>query len=120
MKKNGPQPIRKIVLAHLDTGSNVTTVDKRLAVDLGLILVGGCTTHTAAGPIDANKYMVNITFPNTELKGFNLIVNDCVLHYDPHAETLNPEFFAMVIGRDIMEHWNIVWNGPSSTVIISD
>jgi hypothetical protein len=25
-----------------------------------------------------------------------------------------------LIGRDVMSRWNIVWNGPTSTVFISD
>lgn len=28
--------------------------------------------------------------------------------------------FGLLIGRDIMSRWNIVWNGPTSTVLVSD
>jgi len=28
--------------------------------------------------------------------------------------------FGVLIGRDIMARWNIVWNGPSSCVFIAD
>jgi hypothetical protein len=36
-------------------------------------------------------------------------LNECM--YNP---------IGILIGRDIMSRWNIVWNGPTSTVFISD
>ena len=120
LDKGGTSYTSKLVLAHLDTGASLTTIDEKLAKELGLIPIGTSLIHTAAGPKDVKCYAVSITFPNTNLKGYRLNVNDCILPYDNTKSSLDPQNFALLVGRDIMAHWNIVWNGPSSTVIISD
>jgi hypothetical protein len=32
----------------------------------------------------------------------------------------DPRNFGVLLGRDVMARWNIVWNGLTSTVFISD
>jgi len=120
LKKNSPQSKSKIVMAHFDTGATVTTIAENLAQELGLLPIGEAVVQTAGGPKNAKRYIVDISFPNTQLKGYRLSVNDCILRYDAKATELTPKNFGVLIGRDIMSKWNIVWNGPNSTVIISD
>ena len=98
----------------------LTTIDEKLAIELGLCPIGTSLVHTAAGHKDVKSYAISISFPDTGLKGYKLTVNDCVLPYDEKLDAMNPNNFAVLIGRDIMANWNIVWNGPTSTVILSD
>ncbi|MCL2815362.1 MAG: aspartyl protease family protein [Oscillospiraceae bacterium] len=110
----------KLVMAHFDTGASITCVDDKLADELGLNSVGMSTIQTANNLKDVNQYIVEVTFPNTELKGYCLSVNACSLPYNPSRANDDPQNFGVLLGRDIMANWNIVWNGPTSTVIISD
>ena len=110
----------KLVMAHLDTGASHTTIDEKLAAELGLVPIGSSLMYTAAGPKDVKSYAISISFPDTGLRGYRLTVNDCILPYDETSGGLHPNNFAVLLGRDIMAHWNIVWNGPTSTVILSD
>lgn len=122
---NQPQPLKSIVvMAHFDTGASITCIDDSLAKHLQLIPVGSMTQHTAAGPRQSNNYSVDISFPNTGLTARqNLQVGSASLNFNIQNALTNandPRNFGVLIGRDIMSAWNIVWNGPSSTILISD
>jgi hypothetical protein len=68
-------------------------------------------------------YTIDIGFPTTKLSSFNnLRIGSCRLGFDitNNMNPAKPQNMGILIGRDIMSRWNIVWNGPTSTVIISD
>ena len=114
---NNPQPVKSIqILAHFDTGASKTSIDIELAKQLELVSTGESPSNTAAGFRKAIDFVIDLSFSSASLRPFkNLQISSCVL--------TNPEMsppFKMLIGRDVMSRWNIVWDGPSSTVIISD
>jgi hypothetical protein len=104
------------ILAHFDTGATKTSIDIGLARQLDLIPIGESPSHTAAGLRQATDFVIDLSFPAANLQPFkNLQISSC--------ELVNPNIplkFKMLLGRDVMARWNIVWDGPSSTVIISD
>lgn len=108
------------VLAHLDTGASSTSIDLSLAEFLELEATGTCKIGTAAGVFPVPTFTVNIGFLNEKLSPFiDLKINSCNLNYC-HTDPPSPRNFGLLIGRDIMSRWNIVWNGPTSTVFIND
>jgi hypothetical protein len=114
---NDPRSINAAqILAHFDTGANKTSIDIALAKQLNLIPIGESPSHTAAGLRKATDFVIDLSFPGTNLQPFqNLLISSCDL--------TNPDMpleFKMLLGRDVMSRWNIIWDGPSSTVIISD
>jgi hypothetical protein len=109
-----------IVLAHFDTGASSTSIDLSLAEELGLEATGTCKISTAAGILPVPTFTVNISFPNTNLSPFmDLPINSSRLGYKS-GELSSPRNIGILLGRDIMSRWNIVWNGPTSTVFIND
>ena len=118
-------PLHSIVMmAHFDTGASITSIDINLAKHLNLLSTGQSEIRTASGPETVSTFAIDISFPNSGLSPFrNLHISSCNLGFDigKNIENLNnPRNFGLLIGRDIMSRWNIVWNGTSSTVIISD
>ena len=121
-----PLPLNSIiVMAHVDTGASITSIDISLAEHLNLEATGELTNITAGGAKDMPRFAIDLCFPNTKLSPFinlgigscNLVtfnIQQCLL--SPH----NPQNFGILIGRDVLSRWNLVWNGPSSTIIISD
>jgi len=112
------------VMALFDTGASRTSITNDIANDLELEPVGFSKIHTAAGPGIFPDFAVDVLFPNAGLKNFeNLKVGSCKL---PYKRNLPPDLamansnFGVLIGRDMMSRWNVVWNGPTSTVFISD
>ena len=104
------------VVAHFDTGATKTSIDIELAKKLSLIPTGQSPIHTAAGLINAANFVIDLGFPGTSLKPFqNLQISSCQLSDSSRAVQ-----FELLIGRDVMSRWNVVWNEPSSTVFIND
>ncbi len=112
------------LMAHFDTGTNDTIIDVSIPRRLGLLSVGKKYRHTGGGRIESANYVIDLSFPNTALKPFhNLSVGTCALPFRLEENEQNPENcknFGILIGRDVMSHWTIIWNGPTSTVIITD
>jgi hypothetical protein len=112
-----------LTMAHLDTGASVTSIDITLAKHLNLIPTGSSTIRTAAGPKSVPTFVIDLSF-RADLSPFpNLQIGSCDLGFDLSQCISNPNDsgnFGILIGRDVMSRWNIVWNGPTSTVFISD
>ena len=113
------------VVAHFDTGASLTTIDSRIAQHLELSSIGVSPISTANGVTNTNNYAVDVAFINTGLRSMlNLQVSSCTLAHFNIAHAIanpnDPRNFGILIGRDIMSAWSIVWNGPTSTVLISD
>ncbi len=124
-KGQNPEPLNTITLmAHFDTGASVTCIDVGLAKQLNLIPTGRKIQHTGGGTHEFPTYAIDISFPNTKLNSFtDLQIGSCNLDFNSQLFSQNPFYLhniGFLIGRDIMSRWNIVWNGPTSCVYISD
>jgi hypothetical protein len=109
-----------LVMGHFDTGASKTSIDFKISEKLGLVPIGSSLISTANGTAETPNYILNLFFPDTQLKSFAKIqVGSCDLGFNPERE-LNPKNMGLLIGRDIMSQWNIVWNGPTSSVFVSD
>jgi hypothetical protein len=118
---NAVQSTRLTVLAHLDTGASVTSIDIKLAHHIGLLPIGISRMRTAAGSVCFSAFTIDLQFPNSSLSAYtDLPVSSCDLGFDLSQSWADARNFGILIGRDAMTRWNIVWNGPTSTVIIND
>jgi hypothetical protein len=117
-----PAPLSSIVVnAHFDTGASITSIDTSLAKYLNLLPTGQSISNNASGrPMLSPTFAVDLSFPNTSLSPFvNLQIGSCILNFNMQKGTVQNNF-GILIGRDVMSRWTIVWNGPTSTVFISD
>jgi hypothetical protein len=117
---DGSEPKSVTVMAHLGMGAYSTCIDEKLAMALELAPVGQTKILTADGQKVVKKYIVTVSFPDTGLRGCTNYVAACDLSYKGSVSNLDPNNFSVLIGRDIMANWNIVYNGPTSSVFISD
>lgn len=112
------------VMGLLDTGATRTSIDITLAEKLKLIPIGASKSLTAAGLKKTNDYAIDLTFIGTKLQSIlNLKVGSCTLNFNLEKSQGNvndPTNIGLLIGRDIMSLWNLIWHGPTSTVFISD
>jgi len=112
--RNGGQAIPTPVTAQalVDTGCTITSIDDSIVQQLGLIVRGYSTTHTAGGPITSGQYLVGLSFPGTNLNGRTL--------HRVQSVNLSGQPFKVLIGRDLMASWNINYNGPAGFISIAD
>jgi len=120
LDKNAPQAKSILVMARIDTGTNVTAIDERLATELGLVSIKEDQMRTAGGMRTTRRYMANISFPNSSLKNYTLSVYDCKLPFNGNIADLSSGNFSILLGRDILANWKFVWDGPAATMLISD
>ncbi|MDR1558714.1 MAG: retroviral-like aspartic protease family protein [Clostridiales bacterium] len=112
------------VMALLDTGASSTCISEIIADELELKPTGYFETNTAAGRAVFPNYTVDILIPNAGLHNYeNINVGSCKLPYTQNLlenDRMASTNFGVLIGRDMMTRWNVVWNGPSSSVFISE
>jgi len=121
------QETKKSILtwALIDSGAYKTHISQQIADYLKLDLIGATQVPTAGGPTKSNTYAIDLNF--LELK-FNPFLNIEIGSVEDSRFDLQNSFdhpdnrknYGVWIGRDIMSHWHITWDGPSSTVTISD
>jgi hypothetical protein len=94
-----------------------------LAKHLGLVSTGQSTSGTAAGPQSMPTFVIDLSFRGVLSPFQNLQIGSCKLGFDLQyclSNPNDPRNFGVLLGRDVMARWNIVWNGLTSTVFISD
>lgn len=106
-----PTPIPGLAL--IDTGASVSAVDTSVIQRLGIHPVGTVQVGTAGGPQMQTTYPARFTFPGTnlppidfsQLLGANLVGQVI-------AGTGQP--LIALFGRDILQHFVLVYNGPAA------
>lgn len=115
-------PFRTFAL--LDTGASHCAISEELAIHLGLAVIGETTVSSFGGTYEATIHLADISFPDSTLGPVsNLGLTTCQIAFSLLRYREDPEDYtnySLAIGRDVLAGWNVVWDGPSSTVIISD
>lgn len=104
LQRQGAQiPVARIGLALLDTGASITAVDQRVLTDLGLTPVDVAQVVTPTGVTPQPIYSCNISFPGTPIPTlpFNVVV----------GSSLAPLGFSVLVGRDVLRFFQVVYNG---------
>lgn len=100
-------------LALIDTGATFTCVDEPILRNLGLNPVGIVTSGTANGPVRQNIYPARIAFPT---KGWTVDLAQAVgvnLAGQAIPKT-PPEPIIALLGRNLLQHWVFIYNGPGA------
>lgn len=87
----------------IDTGASTTAVDHQVLTGLGLTPTDVTQVATPSGVVQQPVYACNITFPGTPIPTlpFNLVI----------GSSLAPLGFSVLIGRDVLRFFQIVYNG---------
>jgi hypothetical protein len=106
-----PPPVK--MKALLDTGAAVTIISKVFARHCKLLQTGESYIKALGALHRCGEHAGTITFANTDLhptETIRIVSGDFIR--EPH--------FSCLIGRDIMRHWKITFDGPSKRVTITD
>jgi hypothetical protein len=111
-----PSPVAGIAL--VDTGAGVSGIDASVIAQLGVQPVGQVMVSGVTGAKMRSKFPAKFTFPGTGLPDFNF--GELV-----EAEIANQAIrgtkipLIALIGRDILHHCVVVYNGPAGTFTIA-
>lgn len=102
------------ITALLDTGSPFTIVNRVHALNRMLTQTGaGTEIRTLGGRATCGEHSGTISFPVTMLKRIETLR---ILSKDFEEE----RHYSCLIGRDVLRHWNISFDGRSKLVTITD
>lgn len=104
-----PQPT--VGLAMVDTGASKTCVDAEVIVAMAVPPLNEIQIHTPAGLTSQYLYPARLVFPGTPLPSidFSSVV----------GSQLSAQGIVALIGRDVLQHFLLVYNGPAGMFSLS-
>ncbi len=110
-----PAPVTGI--AMIDTGATITAVDQSVFQALGVPPVSTATVGTAKGPAEQFVFPAKLSFPGTSLQGLDF---SQVLGCDLSGQlSFGAERLIVLIGRDLLQYFILVYNGPGGLISLS-
>lgn len=100
------------VTALIDTGAARTVISPQLAATCGLQQTGQARISSAGHITDRPEFVGAIQFPNQGLRGFDPV--------SLVACPLPEQDVACLLGRDILERWNLIYDGRSGLVEVEE
>lgn len=102
------------VTALLDTGAGTTVIRRKYADYCKLFLTNPKSQLYPVGPdpVPAWEHAAAISFPNTKLRPIESIK---VL-----SAEFSKDYYAVLIGRDILQNWRVTFDGPARQIIIEE
>jgi hypothetical protein len=112
--KDIPSAIRGMAL--IDTGAFATAVDIAVFERLGILPIDRIQTNTPHGDGISDVYPASITFPALRLTDLQMErVIGCKLQWPGEKDS----DVLMLLGRDLLKHFLMVYNGVHSDVTLS-
>lgn len=109
-----PQPITGYAL--IDTGAAATAVHEECLLALGVLPIDAIPTHTPAGTGRSFVYPAKISFPGLQLTGVPM---DRVVGCELKWQTQDGRDVVMLLGRDLLRYFLLVYNGKSSDLTLA-
>lgn len=106
--KSIPQPISGDAL--VDTGASCCCVEESHLISLGLQPIGQTEVRSPNGIRSQNLYFVRLTFPGTPIPPLELRVV---------GVQMNQGTTISLIGRDVLRHYVLIYNGPMGCYTIA-
>ena len=100
------------ITALIDTGASRTVINPQLAATCGLRQTGQARISSAGHVTERQEFAGAIHFPGQQLNGF-----------DPMSLVACPlpeQDVACLLGRDVLERWNLTYDGRSGLVEVEE
>jgi hypothetical protein len=106
-----PLPQPTVGLAMVDTGASKTCVDGNVIASMAVPPLNQIQIHTPAGLTSQYLYPARLVFPGTPLPSidFSSVV----------GSQLSAQGIVALIGRDVLQHFLLVYNGPAGMFSLS-
>jgi predicted aspartyl protease len=115
-EKGMPIPAAHSGYALIDTGASSTAVDQTVFDALGVAPINKIKTSTPHGEAESSVYPATIAFPDlavTDMPMETLI--GCNLKW----KTVEGKEVIMLLGRDLLQYFLLVYNGKSNDVFLA-
>ena len=110
-KAGKPIPLPLGGLALIDSGATYCAVDESVVLQLGIPPYGSVKVHGVGGASDQLTYPASLSFPGTPIPP--------ITFFDFYGAPLLPTGIIALIGRNVLRHFVLVYNGPGGHVSLS-
>jgi hypothetical protein len=98
-------------MALIDTGASATAVDGDALKALSISPIGRVEVRTPSGKEQQDLYPASLTFPGTQIPTLNF---NAVL-----GSKLKEQGILALVGRDVLQHFLLIYNGHLGQYILS-
>jgi hypothetical protein len=114
-EKGLPIPTSVAGFALVDTGASSTAVDESVFTSLGVSHINEIDTSTPHGAAKSKIYPASVTFPGMNVHELPMEqVIGCQLKW----KTKDDQEIIMLLGRDLLQWFVLIYNGPGSEITI--
>jgi len=115
-QKGLPIPAPRSGFALIDTGAFNTAVDQSVFDALGTQPIDTITTYTPHGEAKSPIYPASLSFPGMALTDMPMErIIGCSLKWN----TRDGREIIMLLGRDLLQYFLLVYNGPNNDITMS-
>jgi hypothetical protein len=117
VKNNLPVPAPVTGYALIDTGASISGIHLPILEQLSLLPIDFITLQGATGIDDkAPVYPARVSFPGINLNDVPMsrVVGNQVRYQTPSGKNV-----IMLLGRDLLKHFNLIYNGTFNQIILS-
>ncbi len=109
-----PAPVSGYAL--VDTGASATSVHEPILQQLSVLPIDSIPSATPSGQSRSFVYPAKVSFPTLNVTDVRM---DRVLGSELNWQTSDGKTIIMLLGRNILKHFLLVYNGPGSTLTIA-
>jgi len=109
-----PAPVSGYAL--VDTGASATSVHEPILQQLSVLPIDSIPSATPSGPGRSFVYPAKVSFPTLNVSDVRM---DRVLGSELNWQTSDGKTIIMLLGRDLLKYFLLVYNGPGSTLTLA-
>lgn len=114
-QKNIPIPAAVTGYALIDTGASASAVHEEILLGLGVLPIDSIPTSTPHGEGRSFVYPAKVSFPSMGIEGYRM---DRLIGSSLNWKTKDDKQVIMLLGRDILQYFLLIYNGRSSDVTL--
>lgn len=115
-KKGIPIPAPIPGYALIDTGASASAVHEEVLTNLGILPIDSIPTHTPHGAGRSFVYPARISFPAMNISEYRM---DRLIGSDLKWQTSDGREVIMLLGRDLLRYFLLIYNGLLSDITLS-
>jgi len=109
-----PAPVSGYAL--VDTGASATSVHEPILQQLSVLPIDSIPSATPSGQGRSFVYPAKVSFPTLNVSNMRM---DRVLGCELNWQTADGKTIVMLLGRDLLKYFLMVYNGPSSSLTLA-
>jgi hypothetical protein len=116
VKNNSPVPQPKTGYGLIDTGASISGIFEPILKELNIVPIDSIILSTPGGNRNASVYPARVSFPALKVTGYSM---SRVVGNDANWKTTDGKDVIMLLGRDLLAQFVMIYNGRFNMVTLA-